>query len=327
MILNSIFDFFVTHIWVTLGIIGLLFAINMFHNQLRWGAARYMGVTASIFGWMVFIYWLVLFEGVYGIASLILDWPIWVDILLFLLVLGLALFVYFKLLHREKFKPQLFASLFLLPLSIPGIHTTGKLLPKIPPVGTITNDVPISRVKNAYPQSVRVADSDYIVGFPNTHSKGRLGDALTAKRLTGEKYEKLTSKVDEIHGIDGVYVLRDGNGNPQEILIVENKVDRAILAPGQMTDDWISTNLRKMLDHPDESVRHTAKLIQSNPKIVRKELWQHNLDNGITKIYSLDDAANKTLLREEQFIGKQIRKRCESRNPTITCTPVQTGQQ
>ena len=248
----------------------------MFRNQISWGAARYMGITASIFGWMVFIYWLVLFEGVYGVASLILEWPLWIDVLLFLLILVLAMFLYFKLLDREKFKPQLFASLFLLPLSIPGIHTTSKLLPNIPPVGTIIDDVPIPRGKSAYPQSVRVADSDYVIDFPDTHSKGRLGDSLTARRLTGKKYRKLTSKVNKIHGIDGVYVRYDGNGNPQEILVVENKVDSAILAPGQMTDEWISTNLRKMLDHPDESVRQTAKLIQSNPNIVRKELWHHD---------------------------------------------------
>ena len=322
MALNSIFNFFVTHVWITLGIIGLLLAVNLFRNQIPWGTARYMGVTASIFGWMVFIYWLVLFEGVYGIASLILDWPIWIDILLFLLVLVLALFVYFKLLHREKFKPQLFASLFLLPLSIPGIHTTSKLLPKIPSIGTITDDVPIPRGKSAYPQRVRVADSDYVVDFPNPHSKGRLGDALTARRLTGAKYRKLTSKLDEIHGIDGVYVRYDGIGIPQEILIVENKVDSANLAPGQMTDEWISTSLRKMLDHPDESVRQTAELIQSNPNVVRKELWHHDLKSGITTIYSLDDIANRTPLRKEQFIGKQVRTRCESRNPTISCTSV-----
>ena len=210
MVFRTIFDFFVTHVWVTLSIIGLLFAVNMFRNQIPWPVARYMGITASIFGWMVFIYWLVLFEGLFGVASSILEWPLWIDILFFLLILVLAIFLYFKLLHREKFKPQLFASLFLLPLSIPGVHTAGKLLPKAAPPPTVFDSTPGPKPPTPEPPptivrdplQVEVAGSGYSVIFRNRHDTGRLGDALTAARLTAAGYKKLTSKLNQLHGID-----------------------------------------------------------------------------------------------------------------------------
>ena len=331
MIIHSLFEFFISHIWVTLSIIGLLLAVSMFRNQLPWGAARYMGITASMFGWMVFIYWLVLFEGVYGVASLIREWPLWIDALLFLLILGLALFLYFKLLHREKFKPQLFASLFLLPLSIPGIHTVGKLLPKVapPPVSVFDSahspkpprsesSRPIARE----PLQVEVPGSGHIVSFENLHAKGRLGDALTAVRLTAAGYKKLPSKLNRLHGIDGVYVRYDAKGDLLEILIVENKVDRGQLAPNQMTDRWLNQKMEAMKNSADEEVRRAGELIRDNPSLVRKELWQHNLRNGKTTISSLDGEAKKTTLRTENFLANQVRRRCEATNPTLQCSPV-----
>lgn len=315
MELSSIFEFLVDHVWITLGIIGLLMAINMFRNSIRWPVARYMGVTAAIFGWMVFIYWLVLFEGVYGIASIILDWPLWMDISLFLGIFALSLYLYFKLLHREKFKPQLFASLFLLPLSIPGIHTTGKLFR----ASEIIKELPAPKIKTQYFQETVVADSGYIVKFRDSHEKGRLGDSLTARHLTAKRYDKEISKLDKVHGIDGVYVRRDSSRKPLDITIVENKVDSSRLSPGQMSDDWVGEKLARMMEHGDDSLRQTARLIRSNPDIVRKELWHHNLRTGTTSIYSLDEGGQQTLLRTKQFLSKQVRVRCESKNPTITC--------
>ena len=331
MVLRSIFEFFVTHIWVTLSIIGLLFAINMFRNQLPWGAARYMGVTGSIFGWMVFIYWLVLFEGAYGVASVILDWPFLIDILLFLSILGVALFIYYKLLHRDKFKPQLFASLFLLPLSIPGIHMAGKLLPKVatPPISVINTTPNPKPTKSESPPPivrdllhVEVAGSDHVVNFANRQEKGRLGDALTASRLTAAGYKKLASKLNQLHGIDGVYVKYDAKGDPVEILIIENKVDGGTLAKEQMTDNWFTRKVESMIEHADEDVRRAGELIRDNPSLVRKELWHHDLRNGRTTISSLDGEAKKTVLRAEQFLGGEIRRRCKAQNPTLRCTPV-----
>ena len=208
-------------LWVVLGLLGAFFAVQAFRTKITWGKARLMGIPLVVFGWMTFVYWLVLFEGVYGIASLILNWPLWIDVSLFLLIFGMVLTMYFRLLHREKFKPILFSSLFLIPLSIPGIHTVGKLLPKLPFVEKLT-PVEIGKLsKNpaAFPRRIHIGDSGYIVEFPNPQAMGRLGDSLTA-----QGYTKKYSKVDKIHGIDGVYVRYMGNGEPKEVIIIENKV-------------------------------------------------------------------------------------------------------
>ena len=64
----------------------------------------------------------------YGIVGFIINTPLWVDIILMLVILGLSVTVYCKLCHRDTFKPQLFTALILIPLGIPGIHMTGKLV-------------------------------------------------------------------------------------------------------------------------------------------------------------------------------------------------------
>ena len=113
--------------WIIFAIISVyitLQALFRIRNKISWGVARYMGIPMTIFAWMKFIYVLVLFQVAYGFVSFILDWPIWmiwIDISLFLVVLMLSLGLYLKLRHREKFKPNLFVALFLVPLGIPGI--------------------------------------------------------------------------------------------------------------------------------------------------------------------------------------------------------------
>ncbi len=304
--------------WIFFAMIGLYITIQAFRNKISWGAARYMGIPMTIFAWMTFIYVLVLFEIAYGFVSFILDWPIWIEISLFVVVLVLSLGLYFKLLHREKFKSNLFVALFLVPLGIPGIPTAAKLISRVGPE-IITQKVP--RVKPRFPQKVQISDSGWVVEFPNPHSKGRLGDSLTARRLTARGYEKAISKIDKIHGIDGVYIKYDGNRRLEEILIVENKVDGSQLVGDQMTADWITRNVDKMVAHPDVNVRRTGELIRRNPGMVRKQLWHHDLGSGRTTISTLDDKARKSWVGTENYIGRLIRKRCESKNPTILCFP------
>ena len=305
--------------WIALGLIGLLFAILAFRNRIRWGSARRMGVPAIIFSWMGFIYWLVLFEGAYGLVSILLDFPFWIDIVLFLVILALSMTIYFRLLHRKKFKPAIFSAMFLLPLSIPGVHTAAKLIPKAAPAQIVTRtESPRPSVR--YPRKVAVAGSGYAVEFPNPQSKGRLGDSLTARRLTAVGYTKATSKLDQVHGIDGVYVRYNDKGSPHEILIVENKVDSGKLAPDQMTNRWIAKKVEDMLAHPDDKVRRTGELIRDNPRVVRRQLWHHDLRSGRTTISSLDGEARISPVRTENFLGNQVRKRCEAQKPTVTCS-------
>ena len=123
--------------------------------------------------------------------------------------------------------------------------------------------------------------------------------------------------------------MRYENSNPQEIqqiLIVENKVDTAQLnrKTGQMTDDWIENRVEKMLASDDAEIRSTGELIRLNPGLVRKELWHHDLNPGITNIHLLDDNAIivPESKRTKTSISYWTRERCESKQPTIICRPI-----
>lgn len=143
-----------------------------------------------------------------------------------------------------------------------------------------------------WPRHQRAANGKTIL-FLNSQQKGRLGDRLTAMRLTGQGYEKLKSKYNDLHGIDGVYVKRSASGEVSEILLVESKVDSAQLNPGppaQMSDAWIRQSCHKMLISGDPETARTAQLILDHldsPKL-RRELWHHDLSTGKTTVRPVD---------------------------------------
>jgi len=320
----------------------LFTAIQIFRGRPSWGQVRSMGTPLIMFTWINIIFGLVLFEGLYGIVGFIINTPLWIDIILMIIIFSFTMMVYCKLCHRDTFKPKLFATLVLIPLGIPGIHLTGKLVrigaveivqhgmfyvPKWNKADDIANAGETSarrlaKTEGHYPRHDVVADSGYKVGFADTHAKGTLGDWMTVVRLTARGYKKLTSKINKIHGIDGVYAKYDKNGNITEILIIENKVDNAKLTSGQMSDKWVSDLVEKMSQHSDLKLRKTAELIKDNAPKVRKELWHHDLASGKTTIYSLDFEGRKIRERTENYIGKLVRKRCEAAQTNIQCVPV-----
>ena len=327
-------------VWILLAAVGLCLAIQLYRKKrIGWPQARRMGIPMTIFVWMNVTYGLVLLEGAYGLVSVILDLPLLVDIALLLVIFGIAMGLYWKLLHREKFNKAVFTALFLIPLCIPGTHTAARLMPTLDTLAPLTipgvqaakklissdvfEAIKPKKIRRApqWPQKFEVGDSGYVVEFANPVSKGTFGDALTARRLTAKGYIKLPSKLDGVRGLDGVYVRYDKD-NIQEILIVENKVDGGTLRPGQMTDEWIAERVNKMLLRTNAKVREAGNLIRSNPDLVRKELWHHDLSSGRTTINTLDPRTNKaSQKRVEKFLSNQVRKRCESLNTKLICLP------
>lgn len=334
-------------VWIVAGsltLIGLFFAVKIYQNKITFGQAKYMGITKDLFSWMNVIYGLILFEAAYGVVSFFLDLPLWTDISLILLILVLLMIVYRKLQSREKFKPVRFKFLFLIPLGIHGPLTMGKMiLPTEAPIKefiqrfvkeTSTEKFGIRETpakqpivkRNNFPRRDRVRDSGYEVEFQDSLAKGTFGDQLTAKLLTARGYRKEPSKLGNpdkrpTRGIDGVYTRHESNGDLQEILIVENKVDGGKLATKQMTDERIAELVEKMLVHADPEVRRTGKLIRENPGLVRKELWHHYLASGKTTVSRLNAEARKTSIETYNYIGSATRKRCESSKPSIVCIP------
>ena len=118
-------------VWLASAAIGLGLAVKLYRDKIKWPRARRMGINMAIFTWMNAIYGFVLFEGIYGVVSVILDLPLIVDVALFLAILGTAAGVYLKLRGKPKFRSAVFVSLFLVPLSIPGFSTAAKLMPAV----------------------------------------------------------------------------------------------------------------------------------------------------------------------------------------------------
>lgn len=332
MLANFFLEYLFGTVWIVAGVltlIGLFYAVQIYRNKITFGQAKYMGISKVLFSWMNVIYGLVLFEAAYGVVSFFFDLPLWTDISLILLILVLLMMLYRKLKLKETFKPARFKSLFLIPLGIHGPVTVGKMiLPTEFPVKKLiqrffkeTPTETSSRKAPRYPLRNRVGDSGYEIVFRDPHSKGRFGDSLTARRLTAQGYRKEPSKLNTIHGMDGVYVQYYDNGSPREILIVESKVDSGKLGAKQMTDERIAELVEKMLAHADTEVRRTGKLIRENPGLVRKELWHHYLASGKTTVSRLDAEARETSVKTYNYIGSATQKRCESSKPTIVCIP------
>ncbi|MCC7279613.1 MAG: hypothetical protein IT487_15035 [Chromatiaceae bacterium] len=156
------------------------------------------------------------------------------------------------------------------------------------------------------------------VRFDNPHVKGRLGDRLTALRLTGMGYTKLKSKYNDLHGIDGVYVKKNAQGEITEIRLVESKVDTSRLNPGppaQMSDEWIRRACQKMLDEGDAETASTARLIleHMDSPLLKRELWHHDLTTGKSHVRPVDGAGKAGKVQEawqDQLVAKELTRQC-----------------
>ena len=153
-------------VWITLAVIGLCVAIQFYLNKIQWPQARGMGITMAIFAWMNAVYGIILFEGVYAVASVILDLPLLIDVALFVAILAMAAGVYLKLRGRPKFKSAAFVSLFLVPLSIPGLPAVAKLMPEAGKVAPAV--VKIMPLTPAIQMPNKLVPADQIVNIPKS---------------------------------------------------------------------------------------------------------------------------------------------------------------
>ncbi len=118
----------ILNIFIIIVLVGALwFSIQAFRDKVSWGQARIMGIPFSIFLWIQGIFILVLGADAFALISYIINLPIWIDILIFAVLLLVIFGIFLKLLSRDTFKPVLFINLILIPLSIPGIGYIGKM--------------------------------------------------------------------------------------------------------------------------------------------------------------------------------------------------------
>jgi RHS repeat-associated protein len=77
-------------------------------------------------------------------------------------------------------------------------------------------------------------------------------------------YEKLPSHVEGNHGIDGVYVKRDANGNINDLVIGEAKFGNSRLNKNtsmgpQMSKKWVEANIKKMMKSNNKATREAGE--------------------------------------------------------------------
>lgn len=84
-------------------------------------------------------------------------------------------------------------------------------------------------------------------------TKGDFVESVMDKMMEKQGYTKLESKVGSNNGYDGLYVLKDSQGNVTKVVIGEAKYGTSRLRQTrtmgkQMDKQWIDTNWRKMGD-------------------------------------------------------------------------------
>jgi hypothetical protein len=131
--------------------------------------------------------------------------------------------------------------------------------------------------------------------FASAAAEGDFGSLLTDVILTGEGWKKLESKFAAGgQGVDGLFVREVKGGGGFEALAVETKTNEAAYDPASMSDAKLEAALSALYAQGafgkplNEAVANELiRALRNGPPFFRKELWRHNLSNGMTAITQL----------------------------------------
>ncbi len=188
---------------IVIGIVllaALWISFQAFRGKISWGQARVMGIPFTLFLWIQGMFLLVLGADAFAIVSYIIDLPIWIDILIFILLLLIIFGIFFKLLGRNTFKPGLFIPLVLVPLSIPGVGYLGKMTK----TGAITlTETPIVKFAITKPirkttPAFRQGDNDSIKTIILLSAPGQV-EAKLGRPAAGETGKTLQHVIKKLH--------------------------------------------------------------------------------------------------------------------------------
>jgi hypothetical protein len=152
------------------------------------------------------------------------------------------------------------------------------------------------------------------VVFPTSHDVGRMGDNLSAIYYTRRRYEKWKSKVNQVHGIDGVYV----RSNPRnachwEVVVVENKINTSRYKPYQLSVSGLRSQCEKMLMTMNREVKETAEIVlralsgEDGFQLLRFVV-RHDLRVGVSVRFCVDAEGN-ALQRHGKWNNEETMKR------------------
>lgn len=149
------------------------------------------------------------------------------------------------------------------------------------------------------PLQLRVADAPglRVTDFSNGQTRGDFGEMITDLVLTGDGWKKLPSKAASGAGVGGLYVREVNGGGGFEALAVDTKTSEAEYAPAAMSNAALEQALSALYAQGafgrsiNESVAHELiRGLRNGPPFFRKELWRHNLTNGVTAVTQLGPA-------------------------------------
>lgn len=133
-----------------------------------------------------------------------------------------------------------------------------------------------------------------VVLFPTSHAAGKYGDWLTAIYFTRKGCVKRKSKLNAVHGIDGVYVRpRKRITDHLDIFIVETKINSGRLQPDQLSVAGILSRCEDLIASGDDELRATGELVRH--AVGRRTLHRvfrilviHDLISGISTRHNVE---------------------------------------
>jgi hypothetical protein len=138
-----------------------------------------------------------------------------------------------------------------------------------------------------------VRDEKPVVGFAfkDTTALGHFGELITSAMLTREGWKQIISHIDRVHGIDGLFVKASEKGG-FDVLITETKTTQSsgdLYKADQMTDAKVRSELDQWSTLSDRNYAMATAIIKAmNTPHVIKQLWEHDLDIGVTRATELD---------------------------------------
>jgi hypothetical protein len=123
---------------------------------------------------------------------------------------------------------------------------------------------------------------------------------LTDIILTGDGWKKLASKAASGVGIGGLYVREVKGGGGFEALAVDTKTSEAAYTPSEMSDETLASALSALYAQGafgrsinDSVAQELIRGLRNGPPFFRKEMWRHNLTNGVTAVTHLGPAGEQ----------------------------------
>jgi len=153
----------------------------------------------------------------------------------------------------------------------------------------------------AKPAPLQLALSDppnlTLADFQNDNNvQGDFGEVMTAVALSAQGWKQLPSKLQDRRGIDGLFAREVRGGGGYECLAIETKTNSGNYDPAQMSDAKLAADITGLYEVGALSKANTDELLRAlgqGPSFFRKELWRHDLTNGMTTITELGRKGEK----------------------------------